>query len=120
MTTEYQRPDLQKYSFNKVNVGRWKHWIDSGLVRLCRKQQRKVTGSGANLREKQQQRWHGFSGSKGIGLMVVCDNGGGSVVTVGWLIILPRGVGWDIMGYKPKRLPSYIELRKFSYSIILS
>ena len=69
---------------------------------------------------KQQRRWHGFSGSKGIGLMVVCDNGGGSVVTVGWLIILPRGVGWGIMGYKPKRLPSYIELRKFSYSIILS
>ena len=29
---------------------------------------------------------------------------------VGWLIIIPLGVGWDIMGYESETLPSYIDL----------
>ena len=30
---------------------------------------------------------------------------------VGWLILLPPGVGWDIVGYESDLLPSYTELR---------
>ena len=38
---------------------------------------------------------------------------------VGWLIILPRGSGWDIMGCESKTLPSYPKLRNFYYSVKL-
>ena len=38
---------------------------------------------------------------------------------VGWLILLPLGVGWDIMGYELYPLPPYPELRNCSYSIML-
>ena len=34
---------------------------------------------------------------------------------VGWLILLTPGVGWDIMGYESEPLPSYPNLRNFSY-----
>ena len=39
---------------------------------------------------------------------------------VGWLIILPSVVGWDIMGYESEPLPSHIKLRNCSYSIMLN
>ena len=38
----------------------------------------------------------------------------------GWLILLPPGIGWDIMGYESEPLPSYISLSNFSYSIMLN
>ena len=37
-----------------------------------------------------------------------------------WLILLPPSVGWDIMGYESEPLPSYLDLRNFSYSIMLN
>ena len=37
-----------------------------------------------------------------------------------WLIILPPGVDWDIMGYASDPLPYYHELRNCSYSIKVS
>ena len=37
-----------------------------------------------------------------------------------WLIILPRRVGWDIMGYTSDPIPSYHELRNWIYSNKLS
>ena len=39
---------------------------------------------------------------------------------VGWLIILPPGVGWYIMGNESYPLPSYQYLRNWSYYIKLS
>ena len=39
---------------------------------------------------------------------------------VGWLILLPPIVGWDIVRYKSGTLPSYTELRNCSYSIMLN
>ena len=38
---------------------------------------------------------------------------------VGWLILLPPGVGYYIMRYESDPLPSYPELRNFSYSVKL-
>ena len=38
---------------------------------------------------------------------------------VGWFILLPPGVGWDIMGYEPETLPSYPELGNLYYSVKL-
>ena len=40
--------------------------------------------------------------------------------TVGWLILLPPGLCWYIMGYESEPLPSYHELRNYYYSIKLS
>ena len=37
-----------------------------------------------------------------------------------WLILLPPGVGWGIMGYESEPTTSYYGLRKFSYSIMLN
>ena len=37
-----------------------------------------------------------------------------------WLILLPPGVGWGIMGYESEPITSYYGLRKFSYSIMLN
>ena len=34
--------------------------------------------------------------------------------SIGWLILLPPSVGWDIMGYESYTLPSYIELSNCS------
>ena len=39
---------------------------------------------------------------------------------VGWLLILPPGVGWGIMGCESDPLPSYIRLRNCSYYIMLN
>ena len=39
---------------------------------------------------------------------------------VGWLILLPPGVGWDIMGYESDPLPSYLESSNCSYSVMLN
>ena len=39
---------------------------------------------------------------------------------VGWLILLPTGVGWYIIGYESEPLHSYPELRNCSYSVKLS
>ena len=39
---------------------------------------------------------------------------------IGYLIILPPCVGWDIVGYESEPLHSYLELRNCSYSIILN
>ena len=36
---------------------------------------------------------------------------------VGWLIILPPGAVWDIMGYESYPLPPLPELRNCSYSV---
>ena len=41
------------------------------------------------------------------------------MTSVGWLVLLPPGVGWDIMGYESDPLPSYPELRNCSYSVKL-
>ena len=38
----------------------------------------------------------------------------------GWLIILPPGVGWDVMGYESDPLPSHLGLSSCSYYIMLS
>ena len=48
-----------------------------------------------------------------------CINNGLHHRMVCWLILLPPGVGWYIMGHEPDTLPSYIKLRNCSYSIIL-
>ena len=39
---------------------------------------------------------------------------------VGWLILLPPDVGWDIMGYELEPFLSYLKLRKSSYFITLN
>ena len=39
---------------------------------------------------------------------------------VGWLILLPPGVSWDIMWYESEPLPYYTELRNRSYSFMLN
>ena len=41
-------------------------------------------------------------------------------IIVGWLILLPPGVGWDIMGYESEPLPYYPRLRNCSYYIMLN
>ena len=38
---------------------------------------------------------------------------------VGWLILLPPGIGWDIMWYKSDTLPSYLKLSNCSYYVML-
>ena len=43
-----------------------------------------------------------------------------NLLGVDWLIILPPGVGWYIMGYKSEPLPSYHKWSNCSYSIKLS
>ena len=39
---------------------------------------------------------------------------------VGWLILLPPIVGWDIMGYESDPLPSYLGLSNYSCYITLN
>ena len=39
-------------------------------------------------------------------------------VRVSWLILLPTGLGWYIVGYESEPLPYYINLRNCSHSIM--
>ena len=41
------------------------------------------------------------------------------MTSVGCLILLPPGLGWDIMGYESEPLPSYTDLRNYSCSVKL-
>ena len=43
-----------------------------------------------------------------------------NITLIGWLILLPPSVGWDIMGYESEPLPYYLGLSNCFYSIMLN